>query len=69
MENPVTANVTGRPTAPLVLGWEEREYLERQVRQHRVARPMSERCRIIVRCAGCIPSKAVAAGARDLPSP
>lgn len=53
------ANATGRPTAPMVLGWEEREYLERQVRRQRVARSMSERCRIILRCPDGIPSKAV----------
>lgn len=32
------ANATGRPTAPLILNAEEREYLERQVRRRRVAR-------------------------------
>ena len=50
----------GRPTAPLVLSSEEREYLERQVRRRRVARSMSERCRIILRCADGLQSKAVA---------
>jgi transposase len=54
------ANATGRPTAPLVLTASEREYLERQVRRRRVARSMSERCRIILRCADRIPSKVVA---------
>src|SRR4051794_4102706 len=54
------ANVAGRPTAPVVLSSGEREYLERQVRRRRVARSMSERCRIILRCADGIPSKAVA---------
>ncbi|MEY9560073.1 IS630 family transposase [Sinorhizobium fredii] len=54
------ANATGRPTAPLVLSEAEREYLERQVRKHRVARSMSERCRIILRCADGIASKIVA---------
>src|SRR4051812_15450236 len=53
-------NVAGRPTAPVVLSSGEREYLERQVRRRRVARSMSERCRIILRCADGIPSKAVA---------
>jgi transposase len=53
-------NVVGRPTAPVVLSSDEREYLERQVRRRRVARSMSERCRIILRCADGIPSKAVA---------
>ena len=55
------ANATGRPTAPLVLSSNERDYLERQVRRHRVARSMSERCRIILRCADGLPSKVVAA--------
>lgn len=55
------ANATGHPTAPLVLSSDERDYLERQVRRHRVARSMSERCRIILRCADGFPSKVVAA--------
>jgi hypothetical protein len=55
------SNATGRPTAPLVLSSNERDYLERQVRRHRVARSMSERCRIILRCADGLPSKVVAA--------
>ena len=55
------AKATGRPTAPLVLNGEERAYLERQVRRHRVARSLSERCRIILRCADGLPSKSVAA--------
>ncbi len=44
------ANATGRPTAPLVLSEAERDYFERQVRKHRVARSMSERCRTILLC-------------------
>ena len=44
----------------MVLSSDEREYLERQVRRRRVARSMSERCRIILRCADGIPRKAVA---------
>ena len=55
------ANATGRPIAPLVLSADERAYLERQVRRRRVARSMSERCRIILRCADGVPSKFVAA--------
>lgn len=51
----------GRPVAPLVLSSDERAYLERQVRRHHVVRSLSERCRIILRCAEGIPSKAVAA--------
>ena len=55
------ANSTGRPTVPLELSLDERSYLERQVRRHRVARSLSERCRIILRCADGLPSKVVAA--------
>lgn len=55
------ANMAGRPIAPLVLSADERDYLEGQVRRHRVARSLSERCRIILRCAAGVPSKAVAA--------
>ena len=51
----------GRPVAALVLSAEERTYLERQVRRHRVARSLSERCRIILRCADGLSSKAVGA--------
>src|ERR1700687_3623253 len=54
------ANASGRPTAPLVLSSDERDYLERQVRRRRVARSMSERCRIILRCGDGLPSKVVA---------
>ena len=56
------AGARGRPTAPLVLSAEERAYLERQIRRHRVARSLSERCRAILRCADGLPSKSVAAG-------
>src|SRR5271169_3752593 len=52
--------VRGRPIAPLVLSVQERAYLERQVRRHRVARSLSERCRVILRCADGLPSKDVA---------
>src|SRR5437763_4066065 len=51
----------GRPIAPLVLSQQERTYLERQVRRHRVARSLSERCRAILRGADGLPSKSVAA--------
>src|SRR5438105_6969473 len=54
------ANATGRPIAPLVLSSDERAYLERQVRRRRVARSLSERCRVILRCADGVPSKSVA---------
>jgi hypothetical protein len=55
------AGVRGRPIAPLVLSPQERAYLARQVRRHRVARSLSERCRAIPRCADGLPSKSVAA--------
>src|SRR5437588_12961866 len=55
------ADVRGRPIAPLVLSAQERAYLERQVRRHRIARSLSERCRVILRCADGIASKDVAA--------
>ena len=55
------AGVRGRPIEPLVLSPQERAYLERQVRRHRVARSLSERCRAILRCADGLPSKSVAA--------
>ncbi len=54
------ANAAGRPIAPLILSAAERAYLERQVRRHRVARSLSERCRVILRCAGGMSSKSVA---------
>ena len=53
-------NAVGRPIAPLVLRSDERAYLEQQVRRHRVARSLSERCRVILRCAEGVPSKSVA---------
>ena len=57
------ARVRGRPIAPFVLSAQERAYLERQVRRHRVARSLSERCRVILRCADGGASKEVAARA------
>ena len=51
----------GRPVAAVVLSEAERSYLERQVRRHRVARALAERCRMILRCAEGLSSKAVAA--------
>ena len=55
------ANAGGRPKSPLVLSSEERAYLQRQVRRRRVARSLSERCRVILRCAEGAQSKAIAA--------
>ena len=55
------ARGTGRPMVTLVLSDEERCYLEGQVRRHRVARSMSDCCRMILRCADGLSNKAVAA--------
>ena len=55
------ARSIGRPMAVLVLSDEERSYLERQVRRRRVARSISDRCRMILRCADGLTNKAVAA--------
>ena len=57
----MNAGVRGRPIEALVLSAQERSYLERQVRRQRVARSLSERCRVILRCAEGLPSKSVAA--------
>ena len=54
------AGVRGRPIAPLVLSAQEDVYLERQVRRHRVARSLSERCRVILQCADGLASMGVA---------
>lgn len=51
----------GRPVSSLCLSAEERAYLERQVRRHRAPRSLSDRCRIILRCADGLANKAVAA--------
>ena len=51
----------GRPVAAVVLSAEERAYLERQVRRHRIARSLADRCRMILRCAEGLPNKVVAA--------
>jgi DNA-binding CsgD family transcriptional regulator len=55
------AGAKGRAIASLELSAEERAYLEWQVRRRRVARSLSERCRIILRCTDGLPSKSVAA--------
>ena len=51
----------GRPLAVLVLSDEERSFLEGQVRRHRIARSMADRCRMILHCADGVGNKAVAA--------
>jgi len=51
----------GRPVAALALSSQERAYLERQIRRHRAPRSLSDRCRIILRCADGLASKDVGA--------
>ena len=51
----------GRPVAAVVLSTGERSFLERQARRQRVARSLSDRCRIVLRCADGLANKAVAA--------
>lgn len=53
-------NGRGRPLPALSLSDEERAYLERQVRRHRVSRSFSDRCRIILRCAEGLQNQTVA---------
>ena len=55
------ARGTGRPLSALVLSDEEPSILEAQVRRHRVARSVSDRCRMILRCADGLGNRAVAA--------
>ena len=49
-----------------VLSDEERSYLEGQARRRRVARSISDRCRMILRCADGLTNKAVAAETRPV---
>lgn len=51
----------GRAAPTLTLSVEERAYLESQAHRRRVPRSVSERCRIVLRCADGLTSKAVAA--------
>ena len=51
----------GRPNVGLLLSDDERRYVERQVRRHRAPRSLSDRCRIILRCADGLTSKPVGA--------
>ena len=52
------ARGVGRPKGALVLSDEERSFLEGQVRRRRIARSMSDRCRMILRCADGLTNKA-----------
>ena len=51
----------GRPMAALVPGGEERSFPERRARRRQVTRSLSERCRMVLRCAEGVPNKEVAA--------
>lgn len=51
----------GRSVPALVLSDEERSFLECQARRHRAPRSLSDRCRIILRCADGLSNKATAA--------
>ena len=51
----------GRPVAAVVSGTEEQSFPERQARRQRVARSLSDRCRIVLRCADGLANKAAAA--------
>jgi len=51
----------GRAAAEIILSVEERAFLETQLRKHKAARSLSDRCRIILLCAEGLPSKDVAA--------
>ena len=53
------ANARGRPKAPLILSPDERLYLETGTPPS-CGRSLSERCRVILRCADGMPSKTIA---------
>ena len=61
----------GRPIVILSLSADERDYLEKQVRRHLASRSLSDRFRIILRCADGLTSKEVGAelGFHELNSP
>lgn len=52
--------MAGRLADLVVLSGEERSFLEAQVRRHKVPRSLSDRCRMILRCADGLQSKEVA---------
>jgi putative transposase len=51
----------GRESVVIDLSVEERRFLESQLRRHKAARSLSDRCRIVLRCADGLNSKEVAA--------
>lgn len=53
--------MVGRVADEVVLSAEERVFLEAQVRRHKAVRSLSDRCRMILLCAGGLQSKEVGA--------
>ncbi len=53
--------MVGRLADAVVLSEDERRFLEGQVRRHKAARSLSDRCRMILLCADGLASKEVAA--------
>lgn len=53
--------MVGRVADEVVLSAEERVFLEAQVRRHKAARSLSDRCRMILLCAEGLQSKEVGA--------
>ncbi|WP_116655168.1 IS630 family transposase, partial [Pelagibacterium sediminicola] len=53
--------MAGRVADEIVLSVEERDFLEAQVRRHKAARSLSDRCRMILLCAEGFQSKEVGA--------
>ncbi len=51
----------GRASVAIELSDEERSFLEAQLRKHKAERSLSDRCRIVLRCADGLTSKEVAA--------
>ncbi|SMD15642.1 putative transposase [Primorskyibacter flagellatus] len=51
----------GRAAVVIDLSGEERAFLEAQLRRHKAARSLSDRCRIVLRCAAGLSNKDVAA--------
>lgn len=55
------AVMRGRTSVAIELNDEERGFLEAQLRKHKAERSLSDRCRIVLRCADGLTSKQVAA--------
>lgn len=51
----------GRASVAIELSEEERSFLKAQLRKHKAERSLSDRCRIVLRCADGLTSKQVAA--------